>query len=108
MEKTDLGLGGKRVIVTGAAGGLGRAFALAFAGAGARVMAADIALAGAEETAALIREACSARKVGETSTSTTCAASRKPGTPRQARSASAISVPLPGPSSASVKGAGAP
>ena len=27
----DLGLGGKRVIVTGAAGGLGRAFAEAFA-----------------------------------------------------------------------------
>ena len=39
---TDLGLAGKRVIVTGAAGGLGRAFALAFAGAGARVLAADI------------------------------------------------------------------
>lgn len=39
---TDLGLAGKRVIVTGAAGGLGRAFALAFAGAGARVIAADI------------------------------------------------------------------
>ena len=30
-----LELGGKRVIVTGAAGGLGRAFAEAFAGAGA-------------------------------------------------------------------------
>ena len=31
-----LELGGKRVIVTGAAGGLGRAFAEAFAAAGAR------------------------------------------------------------------------
>ena len=35
---TDLGLAGKRVIVTGAAGGLGRAFALAFAKSGATVL----------------------------------------------------------------------
>ncbi|WP_425050140.1 SDR family NAD(P)-dependent oxidoreductase [Psychromarinibacter sp. S121] len=48
---TDLGLAGKRVVVTGAAGGLGRAFALAFAGAGATVLAADIDEAGAAETA---------------------------------------------------------
>lgn len=39
---TDLGLAGKRVIVTGAAGGLGRAFALAFATAGCAVIAADV------------------------------------------------------------------
>lgn len=39
---TDLGLAGKRVIVTGAAGGLGRAFAMAFAEAGCTVIAADI------------------------------------------------------------------
>ena len=39
---TELGLAGKRVIVTGAAGGLGRAFALAFAGAGARVLVGDV------------------------------------------------------------------
>jgi NAD(P)-dependent dehydrogenase (short-subunit alcohol dehydrogenase family) len=51
---TDLGLAGKRVVVTGAAGGLGRAFALAFADAGAQVIAADLNLAGAEETAAMI------------------------------------------------------
>jgi NAD(P)-dependent dehydrogenase (short-subunit alcohol dehydrogenase family) len=51
---TNLGLAGKRVVVTGAGGGLGRAFALAFAGAGAQVMAADVNMAGALETAALI------------------------------------------------------
>ena len=50
----ELELGGKRVIVTGAAGGLGRAFAEAFAAAGASVVAADIDVAGAEETARLI------------------------------------------------------
>lgn len=52
----DLGLEGKRVIVTGAAGGLGRAFASAFAAAGAVVIAADIDAAGAQETARLILE----------------------------------------------------
>jgi NAD(P)-dependent dehydrogenase (short-subunit alcohol dehydrogenase family) len=45
---------GKAVIITGAGGGLGRSFALAFAAAGASVMAADINLTGAEETAAMI------------------------------------------------------
>ena len=50
---TDLGLAGKRVVITGAAGGLGRAFALAFAKAGAQVLACDVNLAGCEETAAL-------------------------------------------------------
>ena len=55
MAAGDLGLQGKVVIVTGAAGGLGRAFAIGFASAGAKVVLADIALAGAEETAASIR-----------------------------------------------------
>jgi len=41
------------VVVTGAAGGLGRAFAAAFAREGAQVLAADINLKGAEETAGL-------------------------------------------------------
>jgi NAD(P)-dependent dehydrogenase (short-subunit alcohol dehydrogenase family) len=51
---SDLGLQGKRVIVTGAATGLGRAFAQAFAKAGAKVLAVDVNGAGAEETAGLI------------------------------------------------------
>ena len=50
----DLGLKGKRVVVTGAAGGLGRAFARAFADAGAVVTAVDIAAEGAVETARMI------------------------------------------------------
>lgn len=52
---TSLGLDNKTVVVTGAAGGLGRAFAEAFAAAGARVVAADVNEAGAAETAARIR-----------------------------------------------------
>ena len=54
---SDLGLAGKRVIVTGAAGGLGRAFALAFGEAGAKVLAADINPDGIAETAKLVGEA---------------------------------------------------
>jgi NAD(P)-dependent dehydrogenase (short-subunit alcohol dehydrogenase family) len=53
----DLGLEGARVIVTGAAGGLGREFALQFAQAGARVLVADINEAGAAETAEMLGEA---------------------------------------------------
>ncbi|WP_108482397.1 SDR family NAD(P)-dependent oxidoreductase [Oceaniglobus ichthyenteri] len=48
---SDLGLNGKRVVVTGAAGGLGRAFAQGFADAGATVMAADVNAEGIEQTA---------------------------------------------------------
>lgn len=51
---TDNRFSGKTVIITGAGGGLGRTFALAFAAAGANVVAADINRAGAEETAAMI------------------------------------------------------
>jgi NAD(P)-dependent dehydrogenase (short-subunit alcohol dehydrogenase family) len=43
------------VLVTGAAGGLGRAFSLAFARDGARVVAADLDLAGAKRTAELVQ-----------------------------------------------------
>lgn len=53
---TDLGLADKRVVVTGAAGGLGQAFAVAFARAGARVLAADVNPDGLEDTAALMAE----------------------------------------------------
>jgi NAD(P)-dependent dehydrogenase (short-subunit alcohol dehydrogenase family) len=54
MAVTGLGLEGCVAIITGAGGGLGRAFAEGFAAAGAKVVASDIAEAGAHETAALI------------------------------------------------------
>lgn len=53
---SQLGLNGKRVLVTGAAGGLGRAFAQGFATAGAQVIAADLNAEGALETARAIRD----------------------------------------------------
>ncbi|MEU3225117.1 SDR family oxidoreductase [Streptomyces sp. NPDC006976] len=49
--------GGQLVLVTGAAGGIGRATALAFAGAGARVVAVDRDAEGAERTAESARRA---------------------------------------------------
>jgi NAD(P)-dependent dehydrogenase (short-subunit alcohol dehydrogenase family) len=48
---------GRVVFVTGAAGGIGRATALAFAGKGASVVVADVAEAANQETARLIEEA---------------------------------------------------
>lgn len=54
---SELGLNEKCVLVTGAAGGLGRAFAEGFAESGARVIAADLNEAGALETARAITEA---------------------------------------------------
>lgn len=50
---TKLGFDGNRVLITGAAGGLGRAFTLAFAAAGARVLATDVNVAGLRDTAKL-------------------------------------------------------
>lgn len=47
----------KVVLVTGAAGGIGRATALAFAREGARVVVSDLAGSAIEETAALVRQA---------------------------------------------------
>jgi NAD(P)-dependent dehydrogenase (short-subunit alcohol dehydrogenase family) len=46
----------RNVVITGGAGGLGRAFAMAFAESGAQVVAADIDIAGARQTAKLIIE----------------------------------------------------
>lgn len=46
----------KTVLVTGAAGGLGRAFAQGFAGRGYRVAVADVNIDGARETARLLIE----------------------------------------------------
>ena len=46
----------RTVLITGAAGGLGRAFALGFARRGDNVVAADINLDGARETARLVAE----------------------------------------------------
>lgn len=54
---SELGLEKKRVLVTGAAGGLGRAFAKGFAEAGATVLVADINEVGAQETADQIVQA---------------------------------------------------
>ncbi len=50
----SLQLSGKTVIITGAAGGLGRAFALGFAERGANVVVADMNEAGSAETVSLI------------------------------------------------------
>jgi NAD(P)-dependent dehydrogenase (short-subunit alcohol dehydrogenase family) len=47
----------RTVLITGAAGGLGRAFALGFAAQGDRVVVADTNLEGAQQTAALIEAA---------------------------------------------------
>jgi NAD(P)-dependent dehydrogenase (short-subunit alcohol dehydrogenase family) len=69
-----LGLEGKRILITGAAGGLGRAFAETFAGAGAKVVVSDINADGVEETARLIADdggeahACPVDVLGERST----------------------------------------
>lgn len=46
----------RTVLITGAAGGLGRAFALGFAGRGYRVAVADLDAVGAKETAGLVAE----------------------------------------------------
>ncbi|GAA3684743.1 SDR family oxidoreductase [Arthrobacter ginkgonis] len=50
----------RTALITGAAGGLGRAFALGFASRGYRVAVADVNLDGAEETARLVRDTAAA------------------------------------------------
>lgn len=57
MEIRTNGFDGKVALVTGAAAGIGRATALAFARAGAQVVAADRDQEGNEETAQQIRDA---------------------------------------------------
>lgn len=56
MTDPALAEGSHTVLVTGAGGGLGRAFALGFAKRGYRVAVADINVTGAAETADLVRE----------------------------------------------------
>jgi len=51
-----MNLTGKAAVITGAGNGIGRSAALAFAAAGARVLAVDRDAAGAEATAAAIRQ----------------------------------------------------
>ena len=51
---TGFGLQGKVVVITGAAGGLGREFALGFAAEGADIVAADVNEAGLAETVRLV------------------------------------------------------
>jgi 3-oxoacyl-[acyl-carrier protein] reductase len=56
----------RRVLITGAAGGMGRAFAQAFAGEGAALILTDLEQQGLEETASLARAAgaeCSTHRV---------------------------------------------
>lgn len=50
-------LTGKTALVTGGGSGLGRAISLGLSDAGARVVAADISLTNAEETASLVKGA---------------------------------------------------
>jgi NAD(P)-dependent dehydrogenase (short-subunit alcohol dehydrogenase family) len=57
MSNDKAGLAGKVAFVTGAANGIGRAAALAFAREGARVVAADMSEPGNRETVRLIEEA---------------------------------------------------
>jgi NAD(P)-dependent dehydrogenase (short-subunit alcohol dehydrogenase family) len=57
------GLEGKVVLVTGGASGIGRAAALAFARARAKLVVSDVAMEGAEETARLARAAGSEAEV---------------------------------------------
>ena len=49
-------LTGKTALVTGGGSGLGRAICCGLSDAGARVVAADISLANAEQTASLVKE----------------------------------------------------
>jgi NAD(P)-dependent dehydrogenase (short-subunit alcohol dehydrogenase family) len=56
-------LKGKVAVVTGASSGIGRAWALVFARGGAKVVVADVVVAGGEETMRLIKAAGGERGV---------------------------------------------
>lgn len=60
MEQNWLGLKGRVAAITGAGGGLGRAIALAFAGAGARLVLLEHNLAAGQDTAAAVKAATGA------------------------------------------------
>ena len=57
LGNLDQWFDGRSAIVTGGAGGMGRAIALAFAAAGAKVTVADLAEEGGQETAAAVQAA---------------------------------------------------
>jgi NAD(P)-dependent dehydrogenase (short-subunit alcohol dehydrogenase family) len=57
MQGMKMKLQDRAAVITGAGSGIGRAMALQFAREGARVLAADVNAAAAEETAALVRDA---------------------------------------------------
>jgi NAD(P)-dependent dehydrogenase (short-subunit alcohol dehydrogenase family) len=65
MDAPQLEGSGRTVLVTGAAGGLGRSFALGFAGRGYRVAVADIAVDGLKETRTLLEDAGAETWAGE-------------------------------------------
>jgi len=70
----SIDLSGKRVLITGAAGGLGRAFAHAFSDAGAVVLAADLDQTGAAQTMAGRDGAAVALDVRDMASCTACIA----------------------------------
>ena len=57
LGNLDPWFAGRSAVVTGGAGGMGRAISLAFAASGCRVVVSDVADAGGEETVALVRAA---------------------------------------------------